>query len=279
MADSVVTVEAPQPLFDLIAPLFALYPPAAPEQPATCRFRAGRDPDGDWRAERNGEELWRDHDPGNIVAAIELALYRHTVAAATDRLCSIHAAAIAWQGGALLFAGCSGAGKSSLATAALLDGAAYMSDEFALLDAEGAIHPFPRPLQWDGGVHPAFAHEEMVDSGCFERASYHFTDPDGGRRHSLLWLPRRVATEPAPARLLLFPRFRPGAEATPRPLPRSIALTRLADLLQQPRPLAQAIHTLHRWLPAPCRCFELPFGDARAAWRQIRRLAAADATA
>jgi hypothetical protein len=38
------------------------------------------------------------------------------------------------------------AGKSSLVAELLRHGATYFSDEYALIDAEGRVHPYPRPL-------------------------------------------------------------------------------------------------------------------------------------
>ena len=47
---------------------------------------------------------------------------------------------------AVLLAGRSMAGKSTLVKALLDAGASYLSDEFAVIDRAGKVHPFPRPL-------------------------------------------------------------------------------------------------------------------------------------
>ena len=46
----------------------------------------------------------------------------------------------------MLFPGATHAGKSSLVAELLRRGATYFSDEYALVDSEGLVHPYPRPL-------------------------------------------------------------------------------------------------------------------------------------
>lgn len=58
----------------------------------------------------------------------------------------IHAGAVAVDGCALVIPGRSRSGKTSLVKALLGLGATYLSDEFALLDADGWCHPYARPL-------------------------------------------------------------------------------------------------------------------------------------
>ena len=59
----------------------------------------------------------------------------------------VHAAAVAWQGRAILVPGRSFTGKTTLASALVRHGAAYLSDEYAVLDEAGLVHPFPRRLR------------------------------------------------------------------------------------------------------------------------------------
>jgi hypothetical protein len=59
----------------------------------------------------------------------------------------IHAGAVALGNRALLLPGRSHAGKSTLVAELVRAGAAYYSDEFALIDAEGRLHPFARDLR------------------------------------------------------------------------------------------------------------------------------------
>jgi hypothetical protein len=59
---------------------------------------------------------------------------------------AVHAGAVLLGGRALLLPGGTHAGKSSLVVELLRRGATYFSDEYALIDSEGLVHPYPRPL-------------------------------------------------------------------------------------------------------------------------------------
>jgi hypothetical protein len=58
----------------------------------------------------------------------------------------VHAGVVGWHGTAILLPGASFAGKSTLVAALVRAGAAYYSDEFAILDPDGWVHPYPRPI-------------------------------------------------------------------------------------------------------------------------------------
>ncbi len=58
----------------------------------------------------------------------------------------VHAGVVGIRGQALVLPGTSGAGKTTLVRALLEDGATYYSDEYALLDARGRVHPYARAL-------------------------------------------------------------------------------------------------------------------------------------
>jgi hypothetical protein len=75
---------------------------------------------------------------------------------------AVHAGAVLWKGRALLLPGATHAGKSSLVAELLRRGATYFSDEYALIDAEGRVHPYPRPLLLRNGSpaqYPVLASE------------------------------------------------------------------------------------------------------------------------
>lgn len=59
---------------------------------------------------------------------------------------AVHAGAVVLHGRALLIPGSSHAGKSSLVAELLRRGAALLSDEYALIDGNGLVHAYPRPL-------------------------------------------------------------------------------------------------------------------------------------
>jgi hypothetical protein len=53
---------------------------------------------------------------------------------------------VSWLGRAILVPGRSGSGKSELVAALVRAGAEYFSDEFAVLDFHGRVHPYRRPV-------------------------------------------------------------------------------------------------------------------------------------
>jgi hypothetical protein len=58
----------------------------------------------------------------------------------------VHAGVVGWQGRAIVIPGRSFTGKTSLVTALVRAGATYYSDEYAIFDPQGRVHPYPRPL-------------------------------------------------------------------------------------------------------------------------------------
>lgn len=58
----------------------------------------------------------------------------------------VHAGAVGWNGAAIICPGKSRAGKSTLIAELVKAGASYFSDEFAVLDDKGRVHPFAKPL-------------------------------------------------------------------------------------------------------------------------------------
>jgi hypothetical protein len=83
-----------------------------------------------------------------VLRELELWVAEHAV----DRV-FVHAGMVAIDGRALLLPGRSGCGKTTLTAALLAAGAAYGSDEYAVLGPDGRVHPYPRPLEVrDGAV-------------------------------------------------------------------------------------------------------------------------------
>jgi hypothetical protein len=65
---------------------------------------------------------------------------------AVDRV-FVHAGVVGWKGKAIVIPGRSHAGKSSLVAALVRQGASYYSDEYAVCDPRGRVHPFHKPLE------------------------------------------------------------------------------------------------------------------------------------
>lgn len=68
------------------------------------------------------------------------------VAEMARRRVFVHAGVVGWQGRAMVIPGRSYSGKTSLVAALLRAGATYYSDEYAVLDWQGRVHPYPQPL-------------------------------------------------------------------------------------------------------------------------------------
>jgi hypothetical protein len=58
----------------------------------------------------------------------------------------VHAGAVSWRGLGVVIPGRSMSGKSTLVRALIARGATYYSDEYAILDADGKLHPYARRL-------------------------------------------------------------------------------------------------------------------------------------
>ena len=58
----------------------------------------------------------------------------------------MHAGAVAWRDRGIVIPGRSHSGKTTLVRA-LVEAARYYSDEFAVLDPQGRLHPYPLPLR------------------------------------------------------------------------------------------------------------------------------------
>jgi hypothetical protein len=64
---------------------------------------------------------------------------------APDRV-FVHAGVVGWRGAAIVVPGRSRSGKTTLVEALVRAGAEYYSDEFAVFDARGHVHPYAIPL-------------------------------------------------------------------------------------------------------------------------------------
>lgn len=77
----------------------------------------------------------------------------------------VHAGAVAWGGRALLLPGESGSGKTTLVTELVRLGATYLSDDYAVLDFDGRVHPYPRPPRLRDRDPDAVAADVLEDLG------------------------------------------------------------------------------------------------------------------
>jgi hypothetical protein len=118
---------------------------------------------------------------------------RQSVAAAARRRTFVHAGVVSWRGRAIVVPGRSRSGKTSLVAALVRAGADYLSDEFAVLDRRGRVHPFLKPLSIRG------------ENGCDRHA----------RRLPVSELGGSVARGPLPIGLVVLSEYRRGAAWRP----------------------------------------------------------------
>ena len=117
----------------------------------------------------------------------------------------IHAGVVGWRGSAIVIPGRSFAGKTTLVAELIRAGGSYFSDEFAVIDEQGMVHPYPRALQ-------------VRESGGYCQTS-----------RSAAEFGAITGTQALPVKLILVTRYRPeGPLAPAAPLAR-IGLLKLFD--------------------------------------------------
>jgi hypothetical protein len=95
------------------------------------------------------EQLVRSLELDDVMTALEIDLQLH-VAEFAPRRVFVHAGVVGWQGRAILLPGTSHAGKTTLVAALVRAGATYYSDEYAVLDDSGRVHPYTRDPRMRG---------------------------------------------------------------------------------------------------------------------------------
>lgn len=184
---------------DLVPLVRAVLPPGWREPggaPPDAVFTIARDhEDGGYAVLHDGEPVGRSEDREFAVEILDAKLRLH-IAEHTPDWSFIHAGAVAVGGRALLLPGRSFAGKTTLVRALLERGAEYLSDEFAILDANGLVHPYPKPLS----IRPDNASRRGIDT-----PAAHFGAV--------------TATRALPVGLVALLRYRGAGQLTLRPLP------------------------------------------------------------
>lgn len=166
---------------------------------------------------------------------------------APDRL-YVHAGAVALHNHALLLPGPSFAGKTTLVTELLRLGAAYLSDEFAVIAPDGLIHPYPRLLRV----------RDRHGASTRHLPSSHWGAPP--------------AEQPLPAAMIVFTRYSPGARWQPRALSPGEALIRLLAHTPCARTRSHHALTLLHASIANAALLESPRDSARSTAAEIVRL-------
>ena len=90
-------------------------------------------------------QIARSLDPNAVLDKLQSSLHLLVGEFARTRV-FVHAGVVEWNGGAIILPGRTFTGKSRLTAALVRAGASYLSDEFAVLDHNGLVHPFAKPL-------------------------------------------------------------------------------------------------------------------------------------
>jgi len=106
----------------------------------------------------------------------------------------VHAGVVGWKGKAIVIPGRSYSGKSTLVAALVRAGATYYSDEYAVFDRKGLVHPFAKPL-------------EIRAEGEFKQSRVPVSELGG-----------KSGTKPLPVGLVLMTGYKRGAKWRPRKL-------------------------------------------------------------
>ena len=119
-----------------------------------------------------------------------------TVAEHSPRRIFVHAGVVGWKNRAILIPGISHSGKTTLVDRLIRAGATYYSDEYAVLDERGRVHPYPRALG-------------MRTPNSFESRKVHAEE-----------IGAVVGSKPLRVSLVVSTKFKDGARWRPRPLSR-----------------------------------------------------------
>jgi hypothetical protein len=135
----------PAELLDRVAPLLPPGSRACSPTAVEVAFGIVADEDGSYR-------LTREDSPVVVGVDLDFALMlldgqiRISVGLHTPNRIFVHAGVVAHEGWALVLPGLSFAGKTTLVVALIGAGATYYSDEFAVLDEHGLVHPYAKSL-------------------------------------------------------------------------------------------------------------------------------------
>jgi hypothetical protein len=217
--------------------------------------------------------LWQSSDTTEITASLETHLYTRLVQYLDKQdILSVHSSVANIEGDAIMFAGVSGAGKSSMCTAALLDGSTYLSDEFTLIDHQGMVHPFPRPMQWEHPEHPAFKREDIEATGLIHADYFDFLAATGEIERCHLWHPQYIQRKPIPLKYIVLHQYDANVEDTEIiDIPRYEALSALPEHLHVHYGLAKDLPRLNQRISKDCKCYRLRFSNVNQAWQAIKK--------
>jgi hypothetical protein len=134
----------------------------------------------------------------------------------------VHAGAVGWKGGAVVIPGKSCTGKSTLVEALVRAGATYYSDEYAVIDRDGYVHPFATDIK----IREA---------------------PGVTRRRSIRELGGNIGKCALPVAMIVVTKYRPGSRWQPQcASPGHAVLALLENTVAARRTPARALRALSK---------------------------------
>ncbi len=117
----------------------------------------------------------RPETPDESIAHYLASQLEYAIAERSETFVFLHAGVVVVGEEAIILPGESHAGKSTLVAALVKQGAAYYSDEYAVISSEGRVFPFPRQIAMRNDLYypvgrtdlsHALPEESIVASGC-----------------------------------------------------------------------------------------------------------------
>jgi hypothetical protein len=139
----------------------------------------------------DSQRLARTLDLEEVFDVLEADLQLY-IAEWNKRRVFVHAGVVGWRGRAIVIPGRSFSGKSTLVAELVRLGATYYSDEYAVVDSNGKIHPYPKPLS-------------IRENGSTKQ-----------RRCPVEQFGGKAGSRPLPAGLVLVGKYRPEGQWRPR---------------------------------------------------------------
>ncbi|MEP6706938.1 MAG: hypothetical protein ABJC05_05435 [Pyrinomonadaceae bacterium] len=166
--------------------------------------------------------LARTTDLDAALESLEMGLNFYVSAEARRRV-FVHAGVVAWRDQAIVLPGGATTGKTTLVAELVRQGATYYSDEHAVLDAQGRVHPYAKPLA-------------IYSESTGARIKTPVSDLGG-----------TAGVKPLPVRLVVASEYRKGAQWRARELsPGKGVLALLANTVSARRRPEAALATLRQ---------------------------------
>jgi hypothetical protein len=146
---------------------------------------------GEFSIQKNGQPYFSPASLETVISVLTSRL-RNIVAELAKGFVFIHAGVVAVDGKAIVIPANSMAGKTTLVVELIKRGAIYYSDEFAIIDDEGLVWPFPKTLSIRG------------EKSTFEQVEYRAADLGG-----------KTGRKPIPVGMVVLTEFKENAEWGP----------------------------------------------------------------